>query len=286
MISTPGITKRSIKSHYDLATPFYRLLWGPHIHHGLWDDERAMGRSPRAAQLHLTDTLADLARVAPGNRVLDVGCGMGGSSIHLAKSRGCRVTGVTLSGVQRRWAATSGWWQGVSRSVEFRRADIEAESFPAASFDVVWSIECTEHLTDKRAFFARAAAWLRPGGRMAICAWLAAEDADLPAKRSQVEKVCEAFLCPSLGSFSDYSCWMESAGLVVDVADDWTSRVARTWELCEDRVRAWGIDRVAPWIDPAQSLFIEHFSTLLNAYRSGAMQYGCLIAHRPPDTPS
>lgn len=286
MISTPGITKRSIKSHYDLATPFYRLLWGPHIHHGLWDDERATGRSPRAAQLHLTDTLADLARVAPGDRVLDVGCGMGGSSIHLAKSRGCRVTGVTLSGVQRRWAATSGWWQGVSRSVEFRRADIEAESFPAASFDVVWSIECTEHLTDKRAFFARAASWLPPGGRMAICAWLAAEDADLPAKRPQVEKVCEAFLCPSLGSFSDYARWMESAGLVVDVADDWTSRVARTWELCEDRVRAWGIDRLAPWIDPAQSLFIEHFSTLLNAYRSGAMQYGCLVAHRPPDTPS
>lgn len=286
MISTPGITKRSIKSHYDLATPFYRLLWGPHIHHGLWDDERATGRSPRAAQLHLTDTLADRAGLAQGDRVLDVGCGMGGSSIHLARSRGCRVTGVTLSGVQRQWATTSGWWQGVSQSVEFRRTDIEAESFPDASFDVVWSIECTEHLTDKQTFFARAGHWVRPGGRVAICAWLAAEDADLPSKRPQVEQVCEAFLCPSLGSFSDYRGWMERAGLVVDVAEDWTGRVARTWELCRDRVRGCGIHRIAGWIDPAQACFIDHFSTLLDAYRSGAMQYGCLVAHRPTEIPA
>jgi len=40
---------------------------------------------------------------------------------------------------------------------------------------------------------------------------LVAEDADSPAKRRQVEKVCEAFLCPSLGSFSDYRGWMKDA---------------------------------------------------------------------------
>ena len=280
MISAPGITKRSIRSHYDLATPFYRILWGPHIHHGLWD-EGDTARSPRDAQVQLTETLADVGRVGAGDRVLDVGCGMGGSAIHLAKSRGCRVTGVTLSGLQRRWAQAAAWRQGVAVTTEFRHADIEEETFTAGSFDVVWSVECTEHIADKPAFFARAATWLRPGGRVAICAWLAAEDADAPAKRPQVEQVCTAFLCPSLGSFSDYSRWMADAGLVVDGTHDWTRRVMHTWELCENRVRAWGVDRLARWIDPAQALFIDHFSTLLEAYRSGAMQYGCVVAHRP-----
>lgn len=233
--------------------------------------------------MRLTETLADLGRLRAGDRVLDVGCGMGGSAILLAKARGCRVTGITLSGLQRRWARTAAWWQGVAAATEFRRADAETEVFAPGSFDVVWSIECTEHLADKRRFFERAAAWLRPGGRVAICAWLAAEDAAATeAKRRQVERVCEAFLCPSLGSFSDYSSWMEQAGLVVDETRDWTSRVARTWELCESRVRSWGIDRLAPWIDPAQALFVDHFSTLLGAYRSGAMQYGCFVAQRPP----
>ena len=282
MIAAAGITKRAIRSHYDLATPFYRLLWGPHIHHGLWDDANHR-LAPRDAQNRLTETLADLGRLRAGDHVLDVGCGLGGSAIHLAKSRGCHVTGVTLSGLQRRWARTAAWCQGVATTTEFRRADVETEAFAPESFDVVWSIECTEHLADKLRFFERAAAWLRPGGRVAICAWLAAEDAaDSVEKRRQVEQVCTAFLCPSLGSFSDYSGWMERAGLVVDGMHDWTARVARTWELCESRVRAWGIDRLAPWIDPAQALFIDHFSTLLGAYRSGAMQYGCIVAHRPP----
>lgn len=283
MIAATGITKRAIRSHYDLATPFYRLLWGPHIHHGLWDDGQSP-LAPRAAQLRLTETLADLGRLRARDNVLDVGCGMGGSAIHLAKSRNCRVTGITLSGLQCRWARTAAWWQGVAATTAFRRADIETEVFVPESFDVVWSIECTEHLSDKPQFFERAASWLRPGGRVAICAWLATEDAAAsPEKRRQVEQVCKAFLCPSLGSFSDYSGWMERAGLVMDETLDWTDRVDRTWELCESRVRGWGVDKLAPWIDTAQSLFVDHFSTLLGAYRSGAMQYGCIVAHRCRD---
>jgi tocopherol O-methyltransferase len=43
---------------------------------------------------------------------------------------------------------------------------------------VVWSIECTEHLFDKRQFFQRVAQWLRLGGRVAICAWLAGSSCD------------------------------------------------------------------------------------------------------------
>ena len=189
MISCDSVTKAAIRSHYDLATPFYRLLWGPHIHHGLREDATpsAGDASPRDAQLHLTNTLADLANVSRGSRV-----------------------------------------------------------------------------------------------------------ADSPAKRRQVEKVCEAFLCPSLGSFSDYRGWMKYAGLVVDATNDWTNRAAQTamqtatqaWELCEARVNAWGISRLARMIDPAQALFLKHFSMLLNAYRSGAMQYGCCVAHRPPNAPS
>ena len=287
MIETTSVAQRSIRSHYDLATPFYRLLWGPHIHHGLWSEEDAVRRvpeaSPRAAQEQLTDTLASLATIDRGQQVLDVGCGMGGSSIRLARRHGCRVTGITLSGVQRRWAAASAVLQGVGGAVTFQRADAEAIVFDEASFDVVWSVECTEHFFDKPAFFQRAGRWVKPGGRVAICAWLAAGDADLPAKRKQVEAVCDAFLCPSLGSFDDYRGWMTDAGLVVEVEQDWTSRVSRTWELCDERVRRLGLPWLAGFVDPAQRLFLEHFQTLLNAYRSGAMQYGCLVARRPRD---
>lgn len=289
MISAPStrppVVKTAIRSHYDLATPFYRLVWGPHIHHGLWSAEDAArphpAVPPRAAQEALTDTLAAAAGIGPGQDVLDVGCGMGGSSLRLADRSGCRVTGITLSGVQRRWAATSARLRGLCARARFVQLDAESADFSAGSFDVVWSIECTEHLFDKAAFFRRAAGWLKPGGRIAICAWLAAEDAARPGLREQVEDVCTAFLCPSLGSFSDYASWMTAAGLRIERTDDWTRRVERTWELCDGRARRLGLHWLARCIDSRQAVFLEHFTTLLDAYRSGAMQYGCIVARAP-----
>src|SRR5438874_1647429 len=97
MITCELVTKDEIRAHYDWATPFYRLLWGIHIHHGLWEADE----TPRQAQLQLIERLAGAATIAPGERVLDVGCGMGGSALHLARQLQCQVVGLTLSPVQR-----------------------------------------------------------------------------------------------------------------------------------------------------------------------------------------
>jgi tocopherol O-methyltransferase len=266
-----------IRGHYDLVTLFYRLLWGPHIHHGLWQGDESASN----AQLHLTNKLADLAKISGGERVLDIGCGMGGSAIHLAKHRDCHVTGVTISPVQRWWAAAASQWHGVKKQTTFRRVDAEAVEFAAASADVVWSIECTEHLFDKPQFFQRAANWLKPGGCMAICAWLAGRNAEDADHRRQVYRVCDGFFCPSLGSAADYRAWMTAAGLQIELEQDWTSRVSRTWEICLGRVRRYGMRPLARLLDRDAVLFLDHFEAILEAYRTGAMEYGCFIARKP-----
>lgn len=278
MIECPNIAKPVVRQHYDLTTPFYRLFWGRHIHHGLWDADEP----PAQAQLQLTETLAREAAIRKGEDVLDVGCGMGGSSIHLAQALTCRVTGITLSPLQRYWAANSARWHGVASRTKFRCVDAEKVEFPAASFDVVWSIECTEHLYDKATFFRKAAGWLRPGGRMAICAWLAGDPLNSENLVRQVEQVCEGFFCPSLGDQHDYRGWMTEAGLVVDRVFDWTTRVDRTWEICERRVRRSGVRWLAALVDRNSAKFLASFNTILQAYRSGALRYGCFIAHKPP----
>ena len=208
MIACSTVQKRDIRSHYDLSTVFYRLLWGRHIHHGWWPGDELSGNraaaKPAAAQQRLTETLAAEADIRPGEKVLDVGCGMGSSSIHLAAKLECEVVGVTISSVQRRWAQWCARWHGVSRQTRFLCADAEQVAFPARTFDVVWSIECTEHLFDKGRFFRQAARWLKPGGRIAICAWLAGDGLDAAAEE-QVHKVCEGFFCPSLGTRADTS---------------------------------------------------------------------------------
>ena len=279
MISCPAVSKSVIRGHYDLSTFFYWLLWGPHIHHGLWEHNER----PRVAQLQLTERLADLAQIGRNQTLLDIGCGMGGSSIHLARMRRCETTGVTISPLQCRWAQMSAWWQGAASRTHFRCADAEVIEFPAASADIVWSIECTEHLFDKPRFMQRAADWLRPGGRVAICAWLAGAQLEHPAQRQRVLDVCEGFFCPSLGTSQDYVDWLTRAGLTVETREDWTQRVLKTWEICRDRVRRSGVRWLARWIDRDTVLFLDRFETILEAYRTGAMEYGCFVARKIPE---
>jgi tocopherol O-methyltransferase len=277
MITCPTVSKNVIRWHYDLSTLFYRLLWGRHIHHGLWES----GESPSVAQLKLTQTLAAAAAIERGDRVLDVGCGMGGSSIFLAKQLDCQVQGLTLSPLQRAWASCSARWQGVARKTTFRCADAELAEFGGDSFDVVWSVECTEHLFDKGRFFQQAARWLRPGGRVAICAWLAGDRLTTDRDRDLVYQVCEGFFCPSLGTQENYRQWIEDAGLVVERSDLWTERVMRTWEICAQRVRWTGVGLLGRLIDRDTDMFLKRFQTILEAYRTGAMQYGCFVARKP-----
>ncbi|MCA9103603.1 MAG: class I SAM-dependent methyltransferase [Pirellulales bacterium] len=276
MITCPSVRKDVIRDHYDVGTLFYRLFWGSHIHHGYWEADE----SPAVAQDQLTDRLADLAGVESKTALLDVGCGMGASSRRLASLRRCHATGVTISRVQRRWATTVARLRGLSRQTTFLCADAETISFPAASFDTVWSIECTEHLFNKPRFFQRAAGWLKPGGRLAICAWLAGDNLD-ESRRQQVYDVCEGFFCPSLGTRADYEQWISESGLVVEHSEDWTARVMQTWEICSRRIHRYSLHRLAGLVRPSQLIFLDRFDTILNAYRSGAMQYGCFIARKP-----
>src|ERR1700726_1422007 len=89
--------KHRVIEHYDVVSPYYRSLWGEHLHHGYWirGDE-----SKERAQIQLIEHLAQTAKIQPGGKILDVGCGTGASSIYLAKRYKMEATGITISPVQ------------------------------------------------------------------------------------------------------------------------------------------------------------------------------------------
>jgi tocopherol O-methyltransferase len=276
MIECPSIKKSVIQNHYDIATLFYRLMWGQHIHHGYW----LADESPSVAQVQLTSTLASLAKIHPNSVVYDIGCGMGGSSYWLARHLNCQVTGVTLSPFQQRWASLPYGFPRSFPKPKFLRADAESVAFEPQSADVVWSIESTEHFFDKPAYFAKAAQWLKPGGRYALCAWLSGELPLADDKVEQVQRVCEGMLCPSLGSQSDYESWLCNSGLKITHSEIVTSKVLKTWEICRDRVERTGVRYVAKLLGKNHVLFLDRFDAILDAYRSGAMEYGMFVAEK------
>ncbi|MDN5863332.1 MAG: methyltransferase domain-containing protein, partial [Salinisphaera sp.] len=113
------------------------------LHYGYWDTGV---RSHPQALLRLNQVLAERVGIRAGDRVLDAGCGWGGSSIWLAREKAAACTGVTLERHQARIGANMARRRGVR--ADFARADFTALPFEDASFDVVWAVESVCHAPD------------------------------------------------------------------------------------------------------------------------------------------
>src|SRR5262249_14400573 len=130
----------------------------------------------------------------------------------------------------------------------------------------------------KAAFFRRAANWLAPHGRFAVGAWLAADRPHDHRTAESIRRVCYGFLCPSLGTVDQYLSWFHQAGLRQARFVDLTGQVQRTWEICRQRVQRSGVHWLARFAGSGMVCFLDHFDTILHAYRTGAMKYGCFVA--------
>jgi tocopherol O-methyltransferase len=158
-----------IVSLYEGARWDYRLWWitssALAMHYGFWNRQT---NNHTEALINMNRVLATRAELQPGDRVLDAGCGVGGSAIWLAREFGVRAVGLTLvpSEVERgrRYARR----RGVADLVRLDRLDIARTTLPDSSFDVIWAIESVCHVPDKREFLAEARRLLKPGGRLVV----------------------------------------------------------------------------------------------------------------------
>ena len=259
----------AVADHYDELDLIYRRVWGEHVHHGLWTTGR---ETPAEAVKALVDTVGDRLRLAPGESCVDIGCGYGGTARRLAATRGVRVTGFTLSAEQAAYAGAH-----PAAGVEIRVGDWLEHDLPDGSVDAAWSIESSEHMTDKPAFFDRTHDALAPGGRFVICAWLAETGASGWKVRHLLEPICREGRLPSMGTREEYEAMARAAGFEVVGYEDVSRRVARTWTICARRLaRALVVDRDIRRIAlPARNrVFALSFPRLIAAYRTGAMRYG------------
>jgi tocopherol O-methyltransferase len=266
--------KRKIIEYYDLASPYYHSMWGDHIHHGYWirGDE-----SKETAQIQLIEHLAQLANLKTGSRILDIGCGFGGSSLYMAKKYGASTTGITISPVQVQMAKEAAAKKNLDAS--FLLMDAEDMQF-AQPFDMLWSVESISHYHDPRKFFASAVKFLKPGGCFALTDWFRKENIPPADKMKFIEPIEEGMMV-ELRGMNDYNDFLVSSGLQVVHRQDLTVNCAKSWDIGLDIITDKAFWSMAAKHGAELISSLKAFHAMRAGFASGNFVYGLFVAKMP-----
>jgi cyclopropane fatty-acyl-phospholipid synthase-like methyltransferase len=266
----------TIARHYDNLDFFYRDIWGEHIHHGLWVSGR---ESPREAAEQMSRRVLARLELAAGARVVDVGCGYGGTARMAAELYGAHVTGFTVSAAQKHYADR----QTVARgSVEVRLQGWEDAVLAEGSCDAVVSLESIEHLPDRARFAGQARRVLRPGGRMVVSTWLVADALSPWSRRHLLEPIAREGRQAPLITAPALRRVLTAAGFADVQVEDLSAAVARTWPVVIRRMLLRVLTRPRYWrflcdSQAGDRIFALTACRLWAAYRTGAMRYALFV---------
>ena len=159
-------SRRNIAEHYDLGNEFYQLWLDPTMTYSAAKFSDA-SQSLESAQEAKYDALCRKLQLSPGDRVLEIGCGWGGFSLHAAQRYGCKVTALTISEAQCGEAKRRVTAAGLDAQIEIRLQDYRETT---GSFDKIASIEMVEAVGHRyhEAFFSKCDELLNRNGLLGV----------------------------------------------------------------------------------------------------------------------
>ncbi len=271
-----SVMQQKVMRHYDLISPYYHKLWSEHIHHGYYITGK---ESRKEATENLIKHIISKITLKPGSKVLDVGCGVGGTSRWLAENYRCKVKGITISKTQIEIAnALSKTLRKQVPKPEFLLMDAQKITLNE-QFDVVWAIEMISHLEKRELLFKKSSEMLTSKGHMCIADWF--EDENINGKRrNKYIRPIEEGMFVSLQPMSAYTKMLSNEGFTVIHSKDISQQVKKTWDLCLDIIKKPSLWNLALRHGPECVGFLKAFQAMRNGFSSGAFRYSIIIAQK------
>ena len=254
-------------------------MWGEHIHLGFYPLNKNIDfREAKVQFVHELVSWSGLDKLPRGSRVLDVGCGIGGSSRILANYYGFNVTGITISPAQVKRAKELTPYEC---KCNFKVMDALDLKFEEGIFDGVWSVEAGAHMNNKTKFADQMLRTLRPGGYLALADWNSRDLQKQPP--SMLEKIIlkqllEQWVHPKFISINDFSSILinnkNSSGQVI--SSNWNSFTNPSWfdSIFEGMRRPNAILSLGPGAIIKSFREIPTILLMDWAFRKGLMEFG------------
>jgi len=263
---------RRVARYYDTIQQDFFLVWTNSralaLHFGYWD---AQTRGHFEAQTNLNRILAERAALRPGQRVLDAGCGIGGSALWLAQHYQAQVLGVTLSPVQARRARAYAARRNLAERAAFAMQDYTTLAVGDGTVDVVWALESVCHAPDKRAFLAEAFRVLRPGGRLVVADGFRRARPFGPADERLLQSWLSGWAIPDIDTPEEFVAAMREVGFAEAESEDVTDRILPSMRR---------LDRLARAIVPPARLLARAGVLSPIRFRNGEASAACCEALR------
>ena len=275
-------SSESVAAAYDAWTEDRLLenLWGEHVHLGHYGDppRRRDFRDAKADFVHALAHWSGLDQLPAGSKVLDVGCGIGGSARILAQDYGLDVVGISISPAQvaRATALTP---DGLN--CRFAVMDALDLQLSDQSFDGVWSVEAGPHMPNKQKYADELLRVLKPGGTLAVADWNRRDPSDGEMNRQErwvMHQLLTQWAHPEFSSIKGFHRNLEVSAFQrgpIEV-DDWTRATLPSWidSIVEGVRRPGAVLSLGPaavlqGFRETPTLLLMHW-----AFATGLMQFG------------
>ncbi len=228
-----------IKQFYDSSSQLWEEIWGEHMHHGYYGRSGNYKINRRQAQIDLIEELLIWAKVNQVENIIDVGCGIGRSTLYLAEKFTAQATGISLSPVQISRATQRAKEADLSDKVRFLCANALEMPFPDNTFDLVWSLESGEHMPNKTKFLAECYRVLQPGGKLIMATWCHRSTNSFAGELTEdeqrhLEEIYRVYCLPYVISLPEYEIIVNESGFKDICSNDWSTAVAPFWDVVID----------------------------------------------------
>ncbi|XP_010461683.1 PREDICTED: phosphomethylethanolamine N-methyltransferase [Camelina sativa] len=209
----------------------------------------------------------------PGQKVLDVGCGIAGGDFYMAANFDVHVVGIDLSVNMISFALERAI--GLNCSVEFEVADCTTKTYPDNSFDVIYSRDTILHIQDKPALFRTFFKWLKPGGKVLITDYCRSAETPSPEFAEYIKQ--RGY---DLHDVQAYGKMLKEAGFEDVIAEDRTDQFVQVLRRELEKVEREKEEFISDFSQEDYNDIVGGWTAKLERTASGEQKWGLFIANK------